>query len=176
MQEILKDIVGYEGLYKVSNLGYVKGKKGILKPYINLRGYYSVCLVKHNKPKTYRLHRIVAQAFIPNPDNKPQVNHIDGDKSNNKAENLEWCTQSENMKHAFRIGLCNNKRNGQGIRAVSVAQLDKDNNIVAIYASQKVAGRINNISPNTINACLRGVLKTGGGYKWAYIDDGKEKI
>lgn len=167
---------GYEGLYQISNLGNVKGKKCILKQFVNQRGYFAVSLSKEDKRTSYRVHRLVANAFIPNPDNKPQVNHIDGDKSNNKAENLEWLTQSENMKHAFRIGLCNNKRNGQGIRAVSVAQLDKDNNIVAIYASQTVAGRINNLSPNTINACLRGALKTGGGYKWIYIEDGKEKI
>lgn len=105
--EVWKDVVGYEGLYKVSNLGRVKKPMGaydiILRPFI--KQYYVVTLSKHNKSKNYVVHRLVAQAFIPNPENKPEVNHIDGNKLNPNVTNLEWVTKSENAKHAYRTGL-----------------------------------------------------------------------
>lgn len=100
MQEIWKDIVGYEGLYQVSNMGRVRSLKRniILKPTsdMNGKGYYFVNL-KRGNPK--KIHRLVAKAFIPNPDNKPEVNHIDGNTKNNKIDNLEWCTHQENCVH-----------------------------------------------------------------------------
>ena len=105
-----KDIKGYEGLYQVSNYGRVKrkynnGKIRILKPISTNNGYLRVSLSKNSVNNTYFVHRLVAQAFILNPENKPEVNHIDGDKTNNKIENLEWCTRSENIQHAFYTGL-----------------------------------------------------------------------
>ena len=114
--EIWKDIEGYENKYQVSNLGNVKSletwtgdkyirREKILKNMVYGNGYYYVCLSKNGKVKKYKVNRLVAQAFIPNPDNKPFTNHIDGDKLNNNVDNLEWCTQSENMKHASMIGL-----------------------------------------------------------------------
>ena len=116
MTEIWKDIPGYEGLYQVSNLGRVKslsrivnygGRKRkttekILKQNISRR-YNSVQFQKCGK--TITVHRLVANAFISNPENKPQINHINGIRADNRAENLEWCTQSENQKHAYKIGL-----------------------------------------------------------------------
>ena len=114
--EIWKDIEGYENKYQISNLGNVKSletwtgdkyiwREKILKNMVYGNGYYYVCLSKNGKVKKYKVNRLVAQAFIPNPDNKPFTNHIDGDKLNNNVDNLEWCTQSENMKHASMIGL-----------------------------------------------------------------------
>lgn len=122
-----KDVVGYEGLYLVSNMGQIKAldrlivwddkihgvlnvhcvKKGkILKGYPTHNNYIRVRLsTKKSETKSITVHRIVAAAFVPNPDNKPQVNHKDGDKRNNAASNLEWCTQSENQLHAFSTGL-----------------------------------------------------------------------
>ena len=117
MEEIWKDIEGYEGIYQVSNFGRAKSLgrvidtkngrttvKGVImspcgKPYL------FVYLNKNHKSKYHAVHRLVAQAFIPNLENKPQVNHIDGNKTNNAVSNLEWVTQSENMLHAYRIGL-----------------------------------------------------------------------
>lgn len=115
--EIYKDVVGYEGLYQVSNLGNVKrisnykcvNKKYLdnytLKPLDNGKGYYRIKLCKNNLSKRVMLHRIIAEAFIPNPNNYKTINHINGDKKDNRIENLEWCTQSQNVLHAFKNGL-----------------------------------------------------------------------
>src|SRR5690625_5086241 len=118
--EVCKDIKGYAVLYQVSRLGRIKSlarnfkrKKGgivfvdecIRKPGKTHDGYSIINLMKHGKSKSYRLHRIVAKHFIPNPENKPQINHIDGDKANNRVKNLEWVTQSENIRHAYSHGL-----------------------------------------------------------------------
>lgn len=113
MNEIWKDIKNYEGLYQVSNLGNVRSldrkvwnytKKGrILKQTSNNHSYFYVSLNKDgNIQKHCYIHRLVAEAFIPNPDNLPQVNHIDFDKSNNKVNNLEWCTDIENKQHYIK--------------------------------------------------------------------------
>ena len=116
--EIWKDIKGYEGIYKVSNLGiviriggnvkrkehlmYVPSK--IMKPMDNGKGYLRIKLTINSKEKRIMLHRIIAEAFIPNPENKRCVNHIDGNKQNNLLYNLEWCTHSENSQHSIKIG------------------------------------------------------------------------
>ena len=116
--EVWKDIKGYEGLYQVSNLGRVKSlaRKIKLKQYIkdtpemvmkldlNRRGYLYVHLCKNGKYKAYRVHRLVADAFVENPEHKEQVNHIDRNVLNNKSCNLEWCTNAENMEHAKKTG------------------------------------------------------------------------
>lgn len=121
--ETWKDIKDYEGCYQVSNLGRVKSlertvkrgtnflpiKERILKSYINTDGYLMVDLRKDGKRKTTRIHRIVGEAFITNLENKPEINHKDGIKINNEPENLEWCTHGENIKHAFKSGLRNNR-------------------------------------------------------------------
>lgn len=105
MEEIWKDIEDFNGKYQISNTNKVKsnhfGRSIILKPSLNTGGYNSVCLRLNNKIKTRSLHRLTMEAFVPNPDNKPCINHIDGNKLNNSLENLEWCTYSENLKHAY---------------------------------------------------------------------------
>jgi hypothetical protein len=118
--EIWKPIKGFEGLYEVSNLGRIKAltrkkncnrgwgwiKEHIMKPTNCGTGYYRVPLTnKDHIKKYYLVHRLVAQTFIDNPSNLPQVNHINGDKSNNGVDNLEWCTREDNIKHAYKIGL-----------------------------------------------------------------------
>lgn len=105
-QEKFIDVFGYESLYLVSNYGriYSKTTNKILKQNVQSNGRYSaITLCKNNAIKTYRIHRIVAQSFISNPDNKPEVNHKDGNIFNNKVENLEWCTASENAKHSIHV-------------------------------------------------------------------------
>lgn len=103
--EVWLPILGFRGRYEVSNFGRVRGLTAILKPSINNCGYLNVGLCLDRIRKTKKVHRLVAAAFLPNPENKPQVNHKDGDKSNNKASNLEWATKSENELHAYSTGL-----------------------------------------------------------------------
>ena len=106
-EEIWRDISGYEGHYQVSNFGRVKSfHKGgrILKPGLVL-GYLKVSLNSGGKVAQRKVHRLVAEAFIPNPNGKPEVNHIDGNPRNNHVDNLEWCTQLENIRHAYATGL-----------------------------------------------------------------------
>lgn len=115
MQEIWKDIIGYEGFYQVSNLTTVRSlnrkiphgerfvnlKSKILKPKKDTKGYWQVTLCKDKNQNHKLVHRLFAMAFIPNPENKPQINHINGIKSDNRLENLEWCTGTENMQHVI---------------------------------------------------------------------------
>lgn len=117
-----KYIKGYETSYQVSNYGRVKSLEKIsiingrvyptkiMRCHINTKKYLDVEICRNGKSHRYRIHRLVAQAFIPNPENKPQVNHIDGNKWNNKVYNLEWCNNSENQQHAFKNGL-NTRKN-----------------------------------------------------------------
>ena len=122
MKEIWKDIQNYDGLYQVSNLGNVKSleryfpsknpktpiahvNEKILKLSANKKGYLSANLYKNGKMKNIQVHRLVAQAFLPNPSNKLYVNHIDGNKCNNRVDNLEWVTPSENLHHAYSTKL-----------------------------------------------------------------------
>lgn len=124
MEEIWKDIEGYEDLYQVSNLGNVRsldrevfngkvyytklGKK--LKFFSDKNGYFCLHLAKNNKQSTKKVHRLVAQTFIVNPNNKPEVNHKNGIKNDNRVENLEWVTGSENIQHAYRTGLMSSEK------------------------------------------------------------------
>lgn len=102
MEEIWKDIKNYEGLYKVSNLGRVQDYKGKLKSYyLNNKGYCCLSLYKDRVTKHPTLHRVVAGAFIENPNNYSQINHIDSNKENNKVSNLEWCNQRQNYNHGM---------------------------------------------------------------------------
>lgn len=110
IKETWKAIEGYEGAYEVSDLGRVRNIKrgGRIMSQSNVHGYRAVNLSKDGKTRSISVHRLVAKAFIPNPDNKPQVNHIDGIKSNNVVNNLEWATPQENHIHACNTGLIPN--------------------------------------------------------------------
>ena len=99
------NVTGFER-YQVSDLGNVRGSRGMMKPRVNGRGYVMIGLRKNGEPqKMFLLHRLVAEHFIPNPYGYKYVNHIDGDKTNNDCNNLEWCTQSQNQLHAYEKGL-----------------------------------------------------------------------
>ena len=151
--EIWKDVKGYEGEYLVSNMGRVKSIKKkfgtlhqetILKPATIWTGYLRVGLVKDKKSKSIFVHRLVAQEFIPNPENKPIINHINGDRTDNRVENLEWCTQKENCNRSDKV------KNGERYNSVKV--IDSEGNIFNSYRS---AAKHYNINPNTVkNDCI----------------------
>lgn len=156
--EIWKDVVGYEGRYKVSDLGRVFSCKrnAILMLFKNKRGYMIVNLYAAQSIKPVRVHRLVALAFIPNPENKPEVNHRNGIKDDNRLENLEWATPEENVAHAFRSGLCADK--AKPITAYLNGEIVKQ------YSSVDSASRDLKIDQSNIRAHLRGQQKKCKGY------------
>ena len=179
-----RDVVGYEGLYQVSNTGKIRSLyryKKELKPNITKNGYATVELFKNKKSKRLLIHRLVAFAFIENPSNLPQVNHIDENKLNNHVENLEWLTAKENMNYGTRkerqiantdfsknIYKQNAIKNGK-IVSKPVLQFDKNGNLVDRYESGKQASVMTNISHSHILECCAGKrYKTVGGYIWKY--------
>ena len=127
-------------------------------------GYKVVYFKKGNTKTSKQVHRLVAQAFIPNPENKPQVNHIDGNKHNNNVDNLEWVTVSENAIHALNTGLRSRimKTNKK------VIQYDLDMNYINEYVSLCEAERKTNVSRPNITRCCEGIYKQSGGYVWRY--------
>lgn len=170
MIEIWKDVVGYEGKYMVSNLGRVKSVKKdlILTPKNNHDGYLRIQLWNKNKVEFVSIHRLVAMAFIPNIDNKPFVNHINGTKNDNRVENLEWVTQSENINHSWQIGLSKSQINSK--LSKSVDQLDLNGNYIKTFPSTMEVERQLGIPHSQIsNVCKnKRNYKTAGGYKWRY--------
>lgn len=174
MEEIWKDIDGYEGLYQVSNLGrfrslprrtrnrmgYYLSKEKILKYDSLSAGYQRVNLVDANgKTKTFsRAHRLIAKAFVPNPENKPEVNHINGIKNDNRLENLEWVTRQENSQHAHDTGLCNpalGEANGKSkLKAREALQIRALLNRGKL--SMTTIGRLYGMSNGCVNRIRRG--------------------
>lgn len=175
MQEIWKDIEGYEGLYQVSNLGRTKSLKRkfvkeekILTYTKNKKGYLQVSLTKNGKTKTERVNRLVAKTFIPNPKNLPQVNHIDGNKLDNSIENLEWCDCKYNINEAWKIGL-NKKRFGrENNRSRKVEQYDLNGNFIRTWDTIKQAADKLKINTANIIACCQGKYKKSHGFIWRY--------
>lgn len=172
--EVWRDIKGFEGVYKISNLGNVKSLYRVIirsdkKPYpvkekiiatnkyfnVNGRGYLGVCLIYNRRRKTKHIHRLLAESFIPNPKNKPQVNHIDGNKLNNSLNNLEWVTASENIIHGYKLGLLKvdglkrthlTRENILEIRCISQSKSMKQKEIAVKF----------NVSVSTVSAIKNG--------------------
>lgn len=170
MEEIWKDVVGYEGLYKVSNTGLVKSiywygkyREALLKQWPLKAGYMNVALYKNRERKQMLTHRVVAEAFLPNPEHFAQVNHIDGNKKNNYVENLEWCSGKSNMQHALTNGLCQIKK--------KVCQFSLDGNHVRDWDSATSAANYYHCSRQCIAACARGLKKSVKGYIWKYAEE-----
>ena len=178
MVEVWKPIAGYEGIYEVSNLGRVRSLDRIksngarmmgrvLLQDCSNRGYMSVELNVDKKNKRCSIHRLVAMAFIPNPNNLPEVNHKDENKLNNNVCNLEWCTPSYNSNYGTRNERLYKKYNL--LKEKPIAKYDSNGNLVATYKSIAEAGRING-NRNSIRAVLSGRTKrTIDGCSYKYI-------
>ncbi len=149
--ETFKDIIGLEGKYQISNYGNVKSIKRniILKQHVHDNKYLRITIPNTPKPIRFKIHRLVATHFIPNPYNKPQVNHIDGNKLNNHVSNLEWVTDSENKEHAFKTGLQTYKNKKRVLNTItneiynSIATAAKKNNFSATKTKLIVHGKHN---------------------------------
>lgn len=137
-------------------------KQKYLKQFDNGFGYKYVMLVRNGKYMQYKVHRLVAEAFVPNPQNKPFVNHKDCNRSNNCFVNLEWCTQKENINYSQKVNSSYNDRNKE------VQQFDKNNKLIATYKSISDASRITGIKISSISYSANGQRKTGGGYIWRF--------
>ncbi len=174
-------LADYEGLYEISNLGRVKNitKNFLIKP-SNRNGYQTVNLTKgRNNRKSTSLHRLVAQVFITNPDNKPFVNHKNGIKTDNRVDNLEWCTQSENMKHSYEVL----KQRKSHPNVGKVGQLSHCHKVILMMDLQGLyidkfygsceAARKTNSNHRHITECCNGKRKTHNGYKWAFDKSAK---
>lgn len=190
-KEVWKDIKGYEGYYQASNLGRIKRlereiktrngkgehkrilKENILQGFYCPKGYVRVLLTRDKKNKTYMIHRLIAETFIPNPDNFPQVNHIDGIKNHNNVENLEWCTQSYNIKHSYEIGLRSSvdevlKKNREK-QSKKVAKYDVYGNLLEIYGSVNEATKKNKAGRTQILKSCR--HENEPIYRWEFVND-----
>ena len=183
MTEIWKDVKGYEGLYKVSNHGEVwsERKQGLLKKGKSGREYYRVVLTKNKEKKYFDVHRLVATHFVDNPFEKPCVNHIDENKTNNHVSNLEWCTHKENSNHGTAI-----KRREETMKHSSkweryierkkketskpIIGISIDNGEIIEFPSMNEANR-NGYHKGNIWACINGQLSTHRGHRWFYKHD-----
>ena len=172
LEEKWKPVKGYETEYEVSNLGNIRGKerkntvgRKIAQRILKLRndkdGYKDVALYKDKKMKRHKVHRLVAIAFIPNPENKKEVNHINGDKSDNKVCNLEWVTSKENTTHAIKEGLFK-----PPISEVKVNQYSMDGTFIKAFKSVNEASRETKISVSLISMCINHKRVSGGGFRW----------
>lgn len=165
MEEIWKTIVGYDE-YQISNMGNVKslnyrrtGKEKILKPVKNTDNYAQVGLYKQGKRKCYLVHRLVAEAFIENPNNLPELNHIDEDKTNNAASNLEWCDSKQNINYGTR-----NQRVAEKLsKQVLCVETGK------IYTSTHQVERELGFSKGNISSACNSRLKQAYGFHWKYV-------
>lgn len=167
--------------YMVSSEGRVKNIKynRLLKPRFNDRGYISFVLYNNGKNHTFRVNRLVAQIFIPNPENKPYIDHINGIRDDNRVCNLRWATHKENMNNPqTKLKLRNN--NGQKIateyaivkNSKPIVQFSKNGDFIRKWDSASIAEQNGKFNANTIRDCCKGKRKTCGGYKWHYYYKG----
>lgn len=167
--EIWKPIEGYEDRYAVSNMGQVMNIKSrrILKLKTERNGYVRAHLSKNNKPKSVSVHRLVALAFVPNPNGYPTVNHIDEDKQNNSASNLEWTTMS--YQNTYGVGAVNRNR----AKERAVYQYTMDGEFIARFDSVKKAAVALGLNPSNIHSVCKGIkrYKSTGGFKFKYETD-----
>lgn len=158
---LVKDVPGYEDQYTISERGHVWNKRtgGQLFGNVNSHGYMVISLTKDGKKKDCKLHRLLALAFIPNPNDYECVNHKDGNKLNNRLDNLEWCTKKYNNHHA-------REELHADFSAKPVCQTTMDGSVVAIWANHSLAAKCVGVSAVCIAKCCEGLAKSAGGYRW----------
>ena len=168
MIEDKKDIKDYEGLYAITRDGKVWSYRSnkFLKHSNNGKGYYQISLCKDGKGKNYLIHRLVAEAFIPNPLGLPQVNHKDENPQNNCASNLEWCDAKYNANYGTRTERSNKKRS----KPVYCIELDK-----TFYGARQAARELG-LDNSNIVSCCKGKRKTTGGFHWMYAETLVEEV
>lgn len=180
-KEVWKDVVGYEGFYQVSNLGRVKSvdrlingryaghktkaKGKLLKTFTNKTGYVRVALHINQRVNKFSVHRLVAMAFIPNPENKPQVNHIDETRNNNNVDNLEWATEKENSNYGTRPEKIS-KLKSKPVISVS------EGGLMRWFKSATDAAKVLNVQNKNITKVLYGTRQHTGGYKFHFTKEG----
>lgn len=162
MIEVWSDVLGYEGLYEVSNFGRVRRNGKILKPAMMRNGYLRVDLYKNGIAKHSALHRLVALAFLPNPDNLPYINHKDEDKTNNSIDNLEWCTPLYNSNYG------KSRQKISESKYKPVLQYDLNGKFIKEYPSIQKAAEELSISATHISHVCKGSRNKTGGYIWKY--------
>lgn len=182
MEEIWKDIKDYEGYYQISNLGNVRSIERTVKrithsvkissKLLKLRktsnDYFNIQLCKDSGCKSKLIHRLVAEAFIPNPENKPEVNHKDGNKANNNVLNLEWNTSKENSQHSYDSGLSIGISGINNKNSKSIIQLDMTGNTQNKFACAREAYQKTGVHYKHISRCCLGKRKSAGGYVWKF--------
>lgn len=181
IKEIFKDIDGYQSYYLISNLGNVKSlhpKIGkILKQPKDKDGYCMVCLCVNQNRKSFKVHRLVAKAFIPNPQNKPNINHKNFIITDNCVSNIEWCTQQENVKYSYDNGRINppkywlGKFGNNNHSSKEIEQLTLNENVLVTYGSAHEAMRQTGINNVHISEVARNKRKSAGGFIWRYTNN-----
>lgn len=180
--EIWKDIVGYEGLYQISNFGNVKSlnyrrtkKAKVMIPKINNSGYKWVELSDGRFKKQLLIHRLVAMAFLENPNNYPEVNHKDENTLNNEVDNLEWCTHLYNVRYFFERHKHENIVGRKPIK-VLINQLTLDGELIETWDSYLTLNKKFNYKGTSIKECCSGKRKTAYGYKWEFADKNADSL
>ena len=175
MNETWKPIPGYEELYSISSNGQIYSTRSdkVLKPVTNEKGYLKICLQDNGIPKHFRVHRLVAQTFIPNPQGKPTVDHINGIRSDNRVENLRWATMEEqNSTEARRRKVSHSLRTSPSIakKKRAVLQFDLSGQMLAVHDGLNDAARAVNSSAGSIYSCCNGQRKSCKGHVFKYVD------
>lgn len=174
MEEVWKDVSGYEGFYRISNLGRIKSlkpgtrikdKSGYLTPSVREDGYNIVTLYKNRSRKKWLVHRLVALHFVDNPKGYPHINHMDENKSNNRADNLEWCDIKYNNRYGTAIA------RKIETSSIPVAQVAENNTIIAVYKSARIASSVTGVGYSSIQLACRMFdnFYTAKGYRWKYL-------